>query len=206
VVRVKICGNTRPEDVAFEVKVGVHAVGVIHGFPESPRNNDFERTKKLVSAVPPLAEAVVVTDEGRIESAYKLGVTTVQLIARPDAYSRIAECHPNLKIIPVMYVGKEFPPAHVIRAYSDFGCVLVDTESKLKGGSGVTHNWEVSKLLSKCFEKIILAGGLNPDNVGDAISVVEPYAVDVSSGVESSPGVKDHDLILRFVEAVKQFG
>jgi phosphoribosylanthranilate isomerase len=206
VIRVKICGNTRLDDVHFEVRTGAHAVGVIHGFPDSPRNNDFECARRLVRGVPPLTEAVVVTNTQGLENAVHMGVRTVQLIAHPSTYSQIRESHPELKIIPVLYVGQDPPKPEVLKEYSEFEYILVDTDSKLKGGSGLTHNWEVSRMLSKTFGNIILAGGLNPENVVDAIIKVEPYAVDVSSGVESSPGIKDKRLISRFIEAVKQVG
>lgn len=205
-VRVKICGNTRLEDIQYEVRVGAHAVGVIHGFPQSPRNNDEERAAKLVKGTPPLAEAVLVTNPEGLKLARLLGVRTVQLIAEPHRYPEIARLNPELKIIPVLYVSKELPKQEVLKAYADFDYILVDTASKLKGGSGLTHSWEVSKTLSKMFGNIILAGGLTPENVAEAICKVEPYAVDVSSGVESSPGIKDWAKILRFVHAVSRVG
>jgi len=206
VIRVKICGNTRLNDLLYEAKAGAHAVGVVHGFPDSPRNNDFESAGRLVRGVPPLTEAVVVTNPPGIENAVRMGVRTVQLVAPPSTYPQIRESHPELKIIPVLYVGQDPPKPEVLKEYSEFEYVLVDTDSKLKGGSGLTHNWEVSRMLSKTFGNIILAGGLNPENVVEAIIKVEPYAVDVSSGVESSPGVKDKRLVSRFIEAVTQVG
>ncbi|MEM0271246.1 MAG: phosphoribosylanthranilate isomerase [Thermoprotei archaeon] len=204
--KIKICGNTRPEDIQFEAKTGAHAVGLIHGFPESPRNNSFERAKTLVRYVPPFTEAVVVTNIQGLESAARLGVRTIQLVAPIHLYSSARFSHPELNIIPVLYVGGEPPKREVLKVYSEFEYVHVDTDSGLKGGSGQTHNWEVSKMLSKVLGNIILAGGLTPENVEDAITMVEPYAVDVSSGVESSPGVKHWGLVSRFIEAVKRVG
>jgi len=204
VVRIKICGNTRVEDILFEVKAGAHAVGMIHGFTGSPRNNDQSSLERLVRSTPPLAEPVVVTNTQGLAVVKRMGLRTVQLIAQPQDYPEIARLNPELKIIPVLYVGQDLPPDHVLKHYSEFEYVLVDTESKLKGGSGMVHNWKVSKVLSKIFGNVVLAGGLTPENVAEAISVVEPYGVDVSSGVESSPGKKDWGLVSRFIEAVRQ--
>lgn len=205
-VRIKICGNTRPQDIALEAKLGAHAVGVIHGFPQSPRNNDQQRVETLVRAAPPLVETVLVTNPAGLGLARRLGIRTVQLIAQPQEYPQLRLSNPDLKIVPVLYVSQEPPRPELLGFYSGFDYVLVDTDSRLKGGSGLTHNWKVSAMLSKVLGNIILAGGLTPENVGEAIRLVEPYAVDVSSGVESSPGIKDPERLARFIEEVKRVG
>jgi phosphoribosylanthranilate isomerase len=204
-MKVKICGHTRVEDIAFSAIAGAHAVGVVFGFPSSPRNTSEELARRLRSSVPPFTECVLVTNEDGIKRANSLGFKTVQLVAKPERLSLIREQNPELLIIPVFYVGKELDQS-VLRFYLEFELVLLDTKSEKPGGAGVPHDWSVSKLVSKELGRVVLAGGLTPQNVEEAIRVVEPYAVDVSSGVECSPGVKDHKKVSEFIRRAMSVG
>jgi Phosphoribosylanthranilate isomerase len=94
----------------------------------------------------------------------------------------------------------------MLKFYSEFNAIIVDTKNEGKlGGSGLTHNWEISRRISKELGNVILAGGLNENNVVEAITKVEPIGVDVSSGVESYPGIKDPVKVKNFIRRVVEY-
>lgn len=206
-VRVKICGHKSVDDIVFSVEAGAHAVGVIYGFPSSPRNNGLGEASKLLEKVPSLTERVLVTNALGLGVADKLGVKTVQLVAEPQQLPRLKTSYPSLRLIPVLYIERKFPQPEIIKIFSDFDVVLLDTKiGSRAGGTGKSHDWSVSRRLAKELGRVVLAGGLNPGNLEEAVCMVEPYAVDVSSGVESSPGVKDHRLVKAFVRRAMEIG
>lgn len=206
-VRVKICGHKSVDDIIFSAEAGAHAVGVIYGFPESPRNNGLGEASRLLERVPGLTERVLVTNASGLKTADKLGVRTVQLIAQPRRLLSLKASYPSLKLIPVLYIERKLPKPEVMKIFSDFDVILLDTKDGSKaGGTGKSHDWTISRRLTKELGRVVLAGGLNPENLEEAVCTVEPYAVDVSSGVESSPGVKDHLLVKAFVRRAMEIG
>lgn len=203
-VKVKICGITRLSDLEAAIDAGADAVGFIVGFSKSPRNLSIESAKKLIDYVPPFVSSVIVTSFRDIEN---LKMLCREL--RPDAIQLYYCSAPAL-------IKKELPestlifPANPEKAMSmtnfdGIDALLLDSgNQEMPGGTGKTHDWELSKRLkTKVNLPIILSGGLTPDNVVEAINKVKPYAVDVSSGVEHSPGIKDHEKIYMFVERAK---
>ncbi len=203
--RVKICGMRRAEDVKASVEEGADALGFVVGFPASPRNLLPRDAAALRRLLPPFVDAVLVCGAETVRELESL-VEEVE----PDAiqlYGNLSlgearEAAPSCWIIKPIAAGH--PPDEPDLAGYD--AVLLDTHSQRKdlpGGTGMPHDWAAaSRFRERVGIPVILAGGLSPRNVGEAIRVVRPYGVDVSSGVEASPGVKSRILIREFIRAV----
>ena len=211
-VRVKICGITREEDLASAVAAGADAVGFLVGVPSSPRNLTLERAEKLLSQVPVFVDSVVVTApqsiDGLAEICERLKPTAIQIHGKKnfDA-SEIRKRIKHTRLIKTVYVTKDATKETVIEDLKAFDAVLLDSFTKGQyGGTGRVHDWTLSRKIKEAVAPlpVILAGGLKPENVKEAILTVQPYAVDVASGVESQPAVKDHEKIRAFVENAKE--
>lgn len=210
-VKVKICGITREEDLAIAVDSGVDAVGFVVGVPSSPRNLTLEKAKKLMKQVPLFVDSVAVTISNDLHSLIKiyekLKPNVVQIHGEniPKA-STIRKKLRDVPLIRAIHV-KDNVIQTAMETSSSFDAILLDTFVKGKcGGTGVAHNWELSKNVREVVypKPLILAGGLTPKNVEDAIRLVKPYAVDVSSGVELRLGVKDPRKTFEFVKNAKK--
>jgi phosphoribosylanthranilate isomerase len=207
--RVKICGITREEDLTVAVTAGADALGFIVGIPSSPRNLTLKKAENLMKHVPIFVDSVVVTPMNNALRIYEiLRPNAIQIPGQnlPDALI-IREKIPDVRLIKTVYVKAIDSIEEAIEISSSFDAVLLDSFTLEKhGGTGVVHDWELSRRIRQMVEPkpLILAGGLTPENVKDAIRVVQPYAVDVSSGVESRPGVKDSQKIFEFVKNVKE--
>jgi phosphoribosylanthranilate isomerase len=198
VTRVKICGVTEFEDARDAALLGADAIGLIF-IPGSPRYIDAGRAAKIIERLPPLITTVGVfvnhPDPQNLEDfAVSLGLHAVQLHGNetPDYCSMIQ----RVKVIKAFRVDSNFR-VDTLRTYGS-GTFLLDACTP---GSGKTFNWELG-FGANAFGSIILAGGLNPENVTQAVSMLHPFAVDVASGVESAPGKKDYEKMRRFIEAV----
>jgi len=211
-VRVKICGITREEDLAVAVAAGADAVGFIVGVPSSPRNLTLERAERLVKQVPVFVDSVVVTVPDSIDSLVKiydrLGPTAIQIHGeKPCAASVIREKIRGARLIKTVYVKTGNTAERVREDSKAFDAILLDSfTSGQYGGTGRVHDWTLSKQIKQIIEPtpLILAGGLKPENVKKAILAVQPYAVDVASGVESQPAVKDPKKVYEFVKNAKE--
>lgn len=207
--RTKVCGLTREADVDAVVDAGADAVGFVVDVPvDSPREIGVERAAALVERVPPFATTVLVTMP-------RAPQRTIDLVARvgPD----VVQCHGDLPPGDVAYLRSRVD-AHVLKAvdaddvesakqYVDVAdALLVDSaDADGGGGTGETHDWERTRAAVRDLDApVVLAGGLNAENVADALDVVDPFGVDVASGVESSGGVKDHDRVRAFLDAVSR--
>jgi len=211
-VRVKICGITREEDLAFAVAAGADAVGFLVGVPSSPRNLTLERAERLLRQVPIFVDSVVVTAPQSInelaEICERLKPTSIQIHGKKnfDA-SEIRERLKGTRLIKTVYVTEDALNETAIEELKTFDAVLLDSFARGQyGGTGRVHDWTVSRQIREAVAPlpVILAGGLKPENVKEAIITVQPYAVDVASGVELRPAVKDHDKIRAFVENAKE--
>jgi len=211
-VRVKICGITREEDLAVAVAAGADAVGFIVGVLSSPRNLTLERAERLLKQVPVFVDSVVVTVPDSIDSLVKiydrLRPTAIQIHGeKPFQASVIREKIRGARLIKSVYV-KTGDTAKRARANSKaFDAILLDSFTHGQyGGTGMVHNWELSRKIKQIIEPtpLILAGGLKPENVKEAILTVQPYAVDVASGVELRPAFKDSEKVLAFVKNAKE--
>lgn len=209
--RVKVCGITRESDLDAAVAAGADAVGVITEVSvDSPREVSPEQARELVAAAPPFTTTVLVTMARTPNHITEL-VETV----KPDA----------------VQVHADLPPARVARLSADLAAVVIPVvdaaETTLArrhnevvhamvvdslspdraGGTGKTHDWDRTReVVSALTVPVILAGGLTPANVSEAVQTVEPYAVDVASGVERAGGIKDHDAVRSFVARAKAVG
>ena len=210
--RVKICGLTREEDLAVAVAAGADAVGFLVGVPSSPRNLTLERAKVLLSQVPIFVDSVVVmapkSVKWLVEVYERLKPSAIQIHGKEHLdSSEINEKINDTRLIKTVYVTEDVLNKTATEEFKMFDAVLLDSFSKGQyGGTGKIHDWTLSKQIKEAVAPVpvILAGGLKPENVKEAILTVQPYAVDVASGVELSPGVKDHEKVRTFVENAKK--
>jgi len=211
-VRVKICGITREEDLAVAVAAGADAVGFLVGVSSSPRNLTLERAERFLKQVPVFVDSVVVTVPDSIDSLVKiydrLRPIAIQIHGeKPFEASVIREKIRGAHLIKTVYVKTANTAESVREDSKAFDAILLDSfTSGQYGGTGRVHDWELSKQIKQIVEPtpLILAGGLKPENVKDAILTVQPYAVDVASGVESRPAVKDPKKVYEFIKNAKE--
>ena len=211
-VKVKICGLTREEDLTEAISSGTDAVGFLVGVPSSPRNLSLEMAKILLSKVPVFVNSIVVTIpksiEWLLEVREKLNPSAIQIHGKEHIGSlKIRKSMKNTRLIKTVYVTEDVLKEETIENLKTFDAVLLDSFSKGQyGGTGKVHDWNLSKQIKEAVYPVpvILAGGLKPENVKEAIMMVKPYAVDVASGVEAIPGVKDHEKVRAFVENAKK--
>jgi phosphoribosylanthranilate isomerase len=200
--RVKICGVTRLEDALAAARLGADAIG-FNFWPRSKRYLPPAAARALVSRLPPFVTAVgVFVDPTREEL----------LAAMATSGAQVAQLHGDEP--PELLAGLPFPVVKAIRVggpealdqlgrYPAAAGFLLDSASPGYGGSGVAFDWALAARAA-ARTAVILAGGLTPANVAEAVRAVRPWAVDVASGVESAPGVKDRELMARFVRAAKE--
>ena len=200
---VKICGIRRLEDALLAVDLGASALGFIF-WPSGPRFIDPYRARPIVRALPPFVTAVgvfvdqpwdFVASVGRL-----LGLGAVQLHGNeaPETYARSP-----FRVIKGVSVASGEDAQRRVSGVPMTATVLLDAHDPVKrGGTGKTIDWNDAAAIAQT-RPIILSGGLNADNVGTAIETVKPYAIDVSSGVESSPGVKDAQKLRTLFDAVR---
>ncbi len=202
VPKIKICGITNEKDAQAAADLGVDAVGFV--FAESPRRVDPNSVKRISLSLPPFVNTVgVFVDEDpevvtEIVNFCKLDCVQLHGGETPDYCKGL-----GLKLLKAIRV-KDKNSLEEMAGYMGLikGFVL-DTYIKGKqGGTGKTFDWTVAKEAKK-YGYVILSGGLTPATIREAIDLVRPYGVDVSSGVESSPGIKDHDKMERFVEKIR---
>jgi phosphoribosylanthranilate isomerase len=201
-VKVKICGITNREDALAAVGFGADALGFV--FAKSPRRVTPEKVRKIITTLPhEVCKVGVFVNETaeRIDSILSYcGLDLAQLHGDED--ESFVERFRG-RVVKAVPVGKGF--ALSADAYPG-ALLLLDTYDPLKrGGTGRVFNWRDVKDFART-RPVFIAGGLNPDNVSQAVSEVGPYGVDVSGGAEKEPGKKDHDKIKRFIENAKRFG
>jgi phosphoribosylanthranilate isomerase len=201
-IQVKICGITNKEDALAALEAGADALGFIF-YPGSKRFIKPDVAGNIIRQLPPFITPVGVfvnNYPADIELACRVsGIGMVQLSGdeQPTALTGI-----TLPVIKTLHIGETFQVDKF--DFDAYGKVhfLLDSAGSW-GGSGKTANWQICMEIAKKF-KVILAGGLTPDNVAEAIRRVLPAAVDVSSGVEKAPGIKDHEKLQAFISTVKK--
>lgn len=204
-----MCGLTRVKDIELGVELGLDALGFIF-YEKSPRNVFPDFVKAVVSKIPPFVDCVgVFVDRDRKEVAEIVeycGLSHAQLHGNesPKYCERVARLASPCHVIKAFRVGsksskEDFRPyVHSVHGY------LLDTYVKGDaGGTGSSFDWDIIKGL-KLRRPLILAGGISLDNVEEAICQVVPFGIDVNSGVESEPGIKDHKKMKEFVSKVRQ--
>jgi phosphoribosylanthranilate isomerase len=197
--RVKMCGTTRLEDALAAVRLGVDALGFIF-YPRSPRCVSLSAAKAIIVQLPPLVDRVGVFVDASIEqiiACSACGLSLLQLHGKesPEFCREVKRALPCCGIIKAFRVGGESVAADFVPYGDCVDAFLLDTYVKgAAGGTGQTFDWSLIAGLQLA-RPLFLAGGLAPDNVDKAIKEVQPYAVDINSGIETHPGVKDHRLL-----------
>lgn len=203
-IRIKMCGMTREADIAHAVNLGVDAVGLIF-HPKSKRYVSIERACELLHANPLFVDVVAVLvnpSEKEVRTILeRLPIQWLQFHgSESPAFCR--QFHlPYIKAIPAI---SESQIKQAMSVYSDASAILLDTpDDELFGGSGRAFDWDL--IPSQSSSPLILAGGLNSDNVVGAIRHYLPAAVDVCTGIEANPGIKDHQKMASFVNAMGEW-
>ncbi len=197
-VRIKICGITNKEDALAAAHLGADALGFI--FAPSPRKILAERAREIIKALPPFIKTVGVfadEDPERVSSiAAMCGLDVLQL----HGSESVDYCSSfDRRVIKTVRLRSRDDLENLSKYVNVVDALLLDTYVANKlGGTGITFDWKLA-VEARRYGRIILAGGLNPENVAAAISMVKPYAVDASSGLEQSPGVKDHEKMAQFI-------
>lgn len=202
-VRIKICGITNEEDALAAARFGADALGFI--FAPSPRRISPEKARQIVEALPPLVQTVGVFVDEDLEEVSSIAEMCGLDILQFHGNESAEYCNSfDWRVIKAMRL-KDRHDLQSLPKYKDVvHALLLDTHVPDKlGGTGMTFDWELAVEARK-YGRIILAGGLNPENVAAAISIVKPYAVDASSSLEHSPGIKDHEKIIQFIAKVRQ--
>jgi phosphoribosylanthranilate isomerase len=202
-IKVKICGTTSLKDAFLAVESGADAIGFIF-YKMSPRNISQKEAKEIILQLPPFIETVGVfvnetSDKiNRIAEQCKLNSIQLHGEESPALCRRVKR-----KVIKAFRV-KNADSLKSIASYDVSGFLLDSYNDGSKGGTGQVFDWNLALRVKKQ-GPVILAGGLNPYNVFTAIHRVKPYGVDVCSGVEKSPGIKDHEKIREFIKSVRRY-
>jgi phosphoribosylanthranilate isomerase len=208
---VKICGITRPQDAELAIGLGARAVGFVF-WPDSPRRIDPQAARAIAAGVPAgVAKVGVFVDETAEEIARVMdeaGLDVAQLHGHEspefcrELKVRLSASAPDVPRRVIKAIGLKNGGAVNVSEFDSDIVLLLDThDPERRGGTGKTVNWDVARDIA-AMRPAILAGGLNAANVKLAIRSVRPYGIDVSSGVESSPGIKDPNRMRSFFEAL----
>jgi phosphoribosylanthranilate isomerase len=202
--KIKICGITNSEDADMAVKLGTDALGFI--FARSPREITPEQARDIIKGLPPFIKSVgvFVNEDPSVihETVNYCGLDIVQFHG-DESPEICAEFMPHsIKALRV----KNYSIVEKLSGYKGrVKAFLLDTYSKdMAGGTGETFNWDIAINIKETGIPIILAGGLEPSNIEEAISRVKPYAVDINSGIEESPGKKSHILMKELFEKINE--
>ena len=203
-VQIKICGVTNIRDARACIELGASMIG-LNFYQQSPRYIEPKAALQIVDAIPRGAQAVGVFVDGIADEvrsvANAAGIRCVQVHGdfSPETCRQLAR---EFRVIRAFCTSANFHPEDV-GAFSDCDVLLDAPHAELRGGTGLTCDWSAARATLPFARFLILSGGLNARNVGYAIAAVPPHAVDVCSGVESTPGVKDHRAIEKFITAAR---
>jgi phosphoribosylanthranilate isomerase len=201
--RVKICGITNPEDALAAVEAGADALGFVF-FRESPRHIFPEEAARIIALLPPFVQTI-----GLFVNEDNAAISEIAKLCRLD----LLQLHGDEKPEQCEQLGRRVMKAFRIKSmtcldpidsYRTAGYLLDAYSPSAYGGTGMAFNWEIAAEAVRRYGRVILAGGLTPENVTEAIRKVRPYAVDVSSGVESAPGKKDLQKVREFIRNAKE--
>jgi phosphoribosylanthranilate isomerase len=201
-MRVKICGITNLEDAEAAIAAGADALGFIL-FEKSPRFIPIEKAIRIVELLPPFVQTVAVTvnatkeftNLGWRKQLKNFSLAQLHGEETPVHVKAVSKYLPVIKVLPADMAQTITPGQYEVSAF------MLDTPSAERGGTGRVFDWTLAAEFKK---PLVLSGGLNPENVAKAVETVQPYAVDVSSGVEASPGRKDHARLRDFIQICKK--
>lgn len=200
--RIKICGITRPEDGLTAANLGADAIGLVF-YPRSARYVDISLAQRIAQVLPPFIATVGLFVDAEAETVHevlaRIPLHLLQFHGAEDPAYCASFGQPFIKAVP-MEDGADV--TDYARRFRAAAALLLDSHGGTRtGGSG--HGFDWTLIPSDIQKPIILAGGLNPDNVAQAVKRIRPFAVDVSSGVESAKGIKVPDLMQKFITGVE---
>lgn len=214
-VRVKICCIRSREEARMALSFGVEAVGVVSEMPVGPGNLPDETIRQIVADLPPSAGTFLltaVTDGDRlVEKVQACGVNTLQLwdALPPAEYARLRAALPGVSIVQAIHVIGESAVAEAVAAARQADALVLDSSDRRppyrwESQAGQTHDWDVSREIVETVDcPVLLAGGLTPENVEYAVRTVQPYGVDVCTGVRTDD-VLDRRKVVSFFEALRK--
>lgn len=204
-VHVKICGITSAGDAQAAIEAGANLIG-FNFYAKSPRLISEGQAAEIRSKLPKKVKAVGIfvnwlpADVITLRSSVKLDAVQLHGDESPET---VAEIAPVVPVIKAFRVEPEFPITALDEYSRAFAFLFDAAHTGQYGGTGRATDWDVARLAA-LKHRIILAGGLKVENVAAAVRIVRPYGIDVASGVESSPGKKDHDLLREFIKEVRR--
>ncbi len=203
--RIKFCGITRPQDALAAAATGADAIGLIF-YEKSSRYVSIEQARDILKALPPMVVPVALFVNSPIQTILQttqsLNIRTVQLHGQEDPHM-LPELS-QFTVIKALQCDTNLPAS--IKAWHGAAAILLETPSHDHGGTGVENNWAAIESLQHSktnLPPLIAAGGLTPENVTNVIRRIHPYAVDVSSGIEQSKGIKSVEKMNHFAAAVR---
>ena len=202
-MRVKVCGITNYDDATMAVDQCVDALG-FNFYPPSPRYIRPEDARAIISRIPPFVTTVglfvnVARQDEVAETAHNSGIQVIQL--HGDESPEYCRGLADWPLIKALRIGEKGIPGN-IDEYPVRALLLDAKDDILFGGTGKSFDWDLTRSINRT-RPIILAGGLNPGNVREAIRIVQPYGVDVCSGIEMAPGKKDAGKLIEFMNEVR---
>jgi len=201
--RVKICGFTQVQDAVAAANLGVDAIGLVF-YPPSPRNVSIEQAIEIINALPAFVTVVALfVDEQEAQIREVLSKVAIDCLQfHGDEPVEACELY-NKPYMKAIRVKPELDIMAIARQYQNAAALLLDAyHPGIKGGSGSQFDWNL--IPENCPLPVVLAGGLQVDNAKQAVESVKPYALDVSSGVESSKGIKDVVKMTAFIQAINE--
>jgi len=195
--RVKICCISSREEAELAIRMGADALGLVGHMPSGPGVIDDELIRAIARAVPPPVGTFLLTSETAFPDILthydRVHTSTVQLVDAPEknTYVQLRAARPHLKIVQVIHVQSEADIDEAIRASDEVDALLLDSGNpkavtKILGGTGKTHDWSLSRRIVEAVEcPVYLAGGLRADNVREAMETVQPFGLDLCSGVRT---------------------
>jgi phosphoribosylanthranilate isomerase len=212
--RIKVCCISSPEEARTAILHGADAIGLVGKMPSGPGVIDDELVASIARTIPPPIASWLLTSEQStariIAHVRRVNTSTVQIVdaLEEGAYHEIRAALPGLRIVQVIHVNGQESIAQAQSLQEEVDAFLLDSGDpkaavKTLGGTGRVHDWAISREIVRLVNKpVFLAGGLHPGNVQEAIGTVQPFGVDVCSGVRTN-GRLDHMKLVSFVEAVE---
>ena len=212
--RIKICCIADRNEARLAVEAGAAAIGLVSAMPSGPGVISEERIAAITADLPPAVGSFLLTSRASVDEIIvqqrRCGANTLQLVDRLTAgtYAELRAALPGITIVQVIHITGPEALDEALRVAPQVHGLLLDSGNpnlpvKELGGTGRTHNWEISReIVRRCGRPVFLAGGLSADNVGAAIRMVQPYGVDVCSGVRTA-GALDQAKLGAFVSGVR---
>lgn len=214
--RIKICCISSIEEASLAIRYGANALGLVGPMPSGPGPIEIELIKEIASTIPPAVSSFLLTSEtsaeGIIDMYIKTSVQVLQLVDEVEdvnVYEIVRRKIPHVRLVQVIHVTGSEAIDEALRVAPHVDALLLDSGNpklliKELGGTGRVHDWSISsEIVMKSNKPVFLAGGLNPRNVAAAISAVQPFGVDVCSGLRVD-GKLNEDLLMQFVNEVRK--